>query len=353
MTSGPELRTAARPLSVSTVIPTFNRAHLIERAVDSALAQHAPGDEILIVDDGSTDETARVVSKYGSPVRYIVTENRGAGAARNRGIQEARGDLVAFLDSDDEWMPGKLDLARRWLAARPDVLFVFSDFAITDDDGTVTRRYLINWHHDERAWDEILGPGAGYSTSAPLPAGMADFPVHAGDLYVREFARGYVLTSSFVVRRREAGDALRFGEDIVSMEDLECFGRVSRVGRAAYFDTETAWQHGQATGRISQLDEFHKVAAIIVVLERVWGADRAFLASHGREYQRVVDGLRLKHVVMLARLGRMADARAELSAVAHPPLSHRLLTRVPAPLARTARAWWRRFRRRPTDPPGT
>jgi GT2 family glycosyltransferase len=353
VTSGLDAPAAARPLSVSTVIPTFNRAHLIARAVDSALAQHAPGDEILIVDDGSTDDTARVVSRYGSAVRYIRTPNRGAGAARNRGIQEARGDLVAFLDSDDEWMPGKLDLARRWLAARPDVLFVFSDFAITDDDGTVTRRYLINWHRDARAWDEILGPGAGYATTASLPAGMADFPVHSGDLYVREFERGYVLTSSFVIRRVEAGDALRFSEDVASMEDLECFGRVSRLGPGTYFDTETTWQHGQAVGRISQRDEFSKVGDTIVVLERVWGADAAFLASHGREYRRVLDAHRLRHVVMLARQGRMAEARAELGAVERPPFRYRVLTRVPAPLARTARTWWRRLRRQPADPPRT
>ncbi len=250
-------------------------------------------------------------------------------------------------------MPGKLDLARRWLAARPDVLFVFSNFAITDDDGTVTRRYLINWHHDERVWDEILGPGAGYSTTASLPAGITDFPVHAGDLYVREFERGYVLTSSFVVRRREAGDALRFAEDLASMEDLECFGRVSRLGPGAYFDTETAWQHGQATGRISQQGVLHKVGATIVVLERVWGADAAFLASHGREYRRVLDALRLRHVGLLARQGRMAEARAELGAVERPPFRYRVLTTAPAPLVRTARTWWRRLRRQPADPPRT
>jgi GT2 family glycosyltransferase len=348
VTRGPDA-----PLTVSTVIPTFNRARLIERAVDSALAQQAPGDEILVIDDGSTDDTASVIARYGSRVRYLRAENRGAGAARNRGIREARGDLVAFLDSDDEWMPGKLDLARRFLAARPDVLFVFSDFAITDLDGTVTRRYLINWHHDARAWDEILGPGVPYSATATLPGAVPDFPVHVGNLYVREFERGYVLTSSFVVRRREAGDALRFGEDMASMEDLECFGRVSRLGPAAYFDTETAWQHGQATGRISQRDEMYKIWATIVVLERVWGADAAFLATHGEDYRRVVDALRLKHVVMLVRQARMADARAELAAVRHPPFSYRLLTRVPAPLARIARASWRRLHRHPADRPGT
>lgn len=312
--------------------------------MDSVLARQAPGDELLVVDDGSTDETAQVLSKYGSRLRPIRTENRGAGAARNRGVQEARGDLIAFLDSDDEWMPGKLELARRWLGARPDVLFVFSDFAITDVDGSFTRRYLINWHHDERPWDEILGPGVGYSSVAALPDAVADFPVHVGSLYEREFARGYVLTSSLVVRRVEAGDALHFSEDLPTLEDLECFGRIARRGPAAFFDIETAWQHGKAAGRISQIDEFQRAHANITVLERVWGSDAAFLAGHGGEYRRVLDSLRLKRVAILVRQGRMAEARAELDAVPSPPLRYRLLTKVPAPIVRTARAFGKRLR---------
>ena len=335
------------PLSVSTVIPAFNRAHLIRRALESALAQQAPGDELLVIDDGSTDDTARVVGAYGDRVRYIRTENRGAGAARNRGIQEARGDLVAFLDSDDEWMPGKLELARRWLAARPDVLFVFSDFAITNEDGSVARRFLINWHGDTRGWDEILGPAAAYSAAAPLADGWQDFPVHVGSLYEREFAASYVLTSSFVARRREAGDALRFNEDLPAMEDLYCFGRLSRLGPAAFFDTETAWQHGQASGRISQLNRLRRAECQIIVLDRVWGSDPAFLATHGREYQRVVEDLRLLRAVILMRQGRMQDARAELRFVERPPLRHRVMSRLPAPLVRAFRSGWRAVRGQP------
>ena len=115
-------------LSVSIVIPTYNRAHLVSRAVNSALQQCAPGDEVIVVDDGSTDSTGIVLAEFGERIRYIRKENGGAGAARNRGIREARNPLVAFLDSDDEWMPGKIELQRQFMQARPDVLFCFSDF---------------------------------------------------------------------------------------------------------------------------------------------------------------------------------------------------------------------------------
>lgn len=330
-------------LSVSTVIPTYNRAHFVRRAVDSALGQSRPEDEVIVVDDGSTDDTAAVLAPYGDRIRYVRTANGGGGAARNVGVRHATRDLVAFLDSDDEWMPGKLELARRWLEARPDVLFVFSEFAITDHDGTVTRRYLINWHHDPRSWHEILAPGVAFSAHATLPDGVPDFLVHTGSLYEREFARGYILTSSFVCRRREAGDALRFGDDIPAMEDLECFGKVSRVGPGSFFDYETAWQHGHAGDRISSTDHLPSMAANILVLERVWGADARFMASHGAEYRRVLDDLRLQRTRIFLVQGRVSEARDELAHVARPPAAVRLLAVLPAPVVRGALALRRRL----------
>ena len=343
--SRPDAASAFAKLSVSVVIPTYNRAHMIRRAIDSALAQIVPGDEIIVVDDGSTDDTASVVAPYGDRIRFVRTENGGPGASRNQGIRRATRDLIAFLDSDDEWMPGKLELARRWLAARPDVLFVFSDFATTDDEGRPLRRHLIHWHEDHRPWDEILGPGVDYSSVARLPDGVSDFRVHVGSLYEREFVRGYVLTSSFVVRRLAAGDALRFGDDTPALEDLECFGRVSRLGPAAYFDLETAWQHGHAGHRISMgIDTLLRAQTNILVLERVWGSNPAFLATHGDEYRRVLDELELACANDLIVLGRMREAREALARMRRPPLRQRILSHVPAPLMRAGLALRRRRR---------
>jgi glycosyltransferase involved in cell wall biosynthesis len=88
---------------ISVVVPTYNRAALVARALDSALGQHRPGSEVLVIDDGSTDGTERVLSAYAGRVRVVRQENRGGAAARNRGVAEAVGDWIAFLDSDDFW----------------------------------------------------------------------------------------------------------------------------------------------------------------------------------------------------------------------------------------------------------
>src|ERR1044072_1197793 len=95
---------------VSAVIPTHNRAHLVTRAIQSALAALSPGDEIIVVDDGSTDGTAVAVEAFGPPVPLMRLAHRGAAAARNAGLDAARGPLVAFLDDDDEWFPDKVAL---------------------------------------------------------------------------------------------------------------------------------------------------------------------------------------------------------------------------------------------------
>lgn len=93
---------------VSVIIPTYNRANLVCRAVESALGQTFKNKEIVVVDDGSTDETQAKLKCYGSQIRVITQANRGAAAARNRGIESSAGGIVTFLDSDDSWLPTKL-----------------------------------------------------------------------------------------------------------------------------------------------------------------------------------------------------------------------------------------------------
>lgn len=96
---------------VSVVIPTYNRANIVSEAIDSVLAQTYKNYEIIVVDDGSEDDTKTVLKKrYDGQIRYIYQPNRGPSAARNRGIRASKYDLIAFLDSDDIWLPQKLEL---------------------------------------------------------------------------------------------------------------------------------------------------------------------------------------------------------------------------------------------------
>ncbi|SMF97671.1 Glycosyltransferase involved in cell wall bisynthesis [Methylomagnum ishizawai] len=125
---------------VSVVIPTYNREKWISNALDSVLLQSYVGYEIIVVDDGSTDATRRIVAQYGAQVRYLYQDNAGVSAARNKGILEARGEWVAFLDSDDEWLPEKLERQLNLIDRHPELTMVASNVEI--DDGIHKLRYF-------------------------------------------------------------------------------------------------------------------------------------------------------------------------------------------------------------------
>ncbi len=93
---------------VSTIVAVYNGAATVDRALRSIFAQTFTDNEVVVVNDGSTDDTASVLSRYGDRIRVITQPNRGVAAARNAGVRASRGDYVAFLDDDDEWMPEKL-----------------------------------------------------------------------------------------------------------------------------------------------------------------------------------------------------------------------------------------------------
>ena len=119
---------------VSVIIPTYNSARYLVEAVDSVLAQSYKEFEILVIDDGSTDETPAVMKKYGPPVRYIRQKNGGVSAARNKGIEESTGLYVAFLDADDTWLPNKLERQISELRAHQNYRFCYSDFIPVTSD---------------------------------------------------------------------------------------------------------------------------------------------------------------------------------------------------------------------------
>lgn len=127
-----------KDIQISVVIPTYNRAHLIGPAVESVLRQMKQPAEIIVVDDGSTDDTREQVASFGDLVRYIYQANSGASAARNHGVREARSEWIAFLDSDDLWLETHLErMADAIHATAGMARFYFADTIRTAEEGGI------------------------------------------------------------------------------------------------------------------------------------------------------------------------------------------------------------------------
>ncbi|MEA3377272.1 MAG: glycosyltransferase [Chloroflexota bacterium] len=125
-----------REPTVSVIIPTYNRREYVQEAIDSVLAQTYKDYEIIVVDDGSTDGTGEALkARYGDGIRYVWQENQGESVARNRGTDMARGEYVGFLDSDDLYLPHKLEKQVPILEESPDVGMVFAGAWIIDEEG--------------------------------------------------------------------------------------------------------------------------------------------------------------------------------------------------------------------------
>ena len=131
-------------MKVSVIITTYNRAPLLCNAIESALAQDYSDFEVIVVDDGSTDDTEQRVRDYDSQVRYVHQENKGLSTARNTGISVASGQYIALLDDDDWWMPGKLRLQSAILDQRPELAGVYTNFTIYRDEDAPDKEWYTD-----------------------------------------------------------------------------------------------------------------------------------------------------------------------------------------------------------------
>ena len=139
-------------MKVSVIIPVYNQGKYLPEAVNSVLAQTYPASEIIIVDDGSTDETEIVGRSFGARIHYIRQENHGPAAARNTGLRAATGEAIALLDADDMWQPEKLECQIEVLRRYPDVGVVHTTFFRIDERG----RYLYMVHDPAEMPDPAL-----------------------------------------------------------------------------------------------------------------------------------------------------------------------------------------------------
>jgi len=213
---------------ISVVIPTYNQADTISRAIDSALAQTVSDLEVLVVDDASTDTTEQVVTAYEDRRVTLLTHenNRGGAAARNTGIEAAVGDYIAFLDSDDEWCEKKIERQFDELSDRPD------DYVASYCDIVEQRT----------GWQKLL-----YELTKRLIPGFKKSSTNeGGSELIREIHadRFHLGGASTLLVERETVEAINgFNERFPRHQDLEFLVRILRRGKIAYVPDELVVRH--------------------------------------------------------------------------------------------------------------
>ena len=276
---------------VSVVIPTYNRAYCIERAIDSVLTQTHHDVDVIVVDDGSTDDTRGLITRqYGDDarVRYFHQENRGVTGARNAGLRQVRGEYVALLDSDDVWKPWKLELQVACLERLPQAGMIWTDMEAIDSDGHMFDPAFLRTMYSAYQWfdvDDLFNESHPLPmVSVPLPIAEAQPRLYVGDIFSPMVMGNLVHTSTVLLRRERFEKVGGFNEELhYSGEDYDFHLRTCREGPVAFVSLASIeYQKGmpdQLTGdayNIFRARNFLKT--ITPVLER--DRDRIRLPRH-------------------------------------------------------------------------
>ena len=267
---------------VSAIVPTFNRAYCVCRTIDSALAQTHSRVEVLVVDDGSTDDTRQVIQqRYGSEprVKYIFQENTGVSGARNTGMQAAQGDCIALLDSDDVWKPYKLDLQLAVLERLPEVGMVWTDMEAIDPSGKVfSPRYIREFYSSYRLWrmSALFSRQIPIGKIAPhLPPEVTEGTVFAGDIYSQMVMGNLVHTSTVLMRRERMEQTGLFNVEFKAGEDYDFHLRTTRAGPVAFADVPALLYQRGLADRITRPEmRIHMARGFLRTLEATLARDR-------------------------------------------------------------------------------
>ena len=219
--------------TVSIIIPTFNRKEMVCNAIDSALDQTFKEREILVIDDGSNDHTEEFLNqKYNDRIRFIRQENRGVAHARNKGINEAHGKYLAFLDSDDIWMPFKLEAQMEIFNSNPEIGLGYCGYTMFDQNGELIKNVI---------------------------------PVYKGMIYNKLIFNNYIGGASLVIIKRECVEKVGFFRSKYSpTEDWDLWIRISKEYQVD-FARDTLVKYAVHQGGISQ-DEKQLGRAIKIIL---------------------------------------------------------------------------------------
>lgn len=258
---------------ISVVLPTYNRAKVLPRAIDSVLAQSHPEVELIVVDDGSTDGTEALVQGYGDRVVYLKLEgNKGGNHARNRGIERARGAIVCFIDSDDEFLPEKLATIDAFFAENPEIDLLVDSFEL---------------HY-------------------PPEKDRRPAPRHNPELRDREAVREavfsrrlYKSTPALSVRKQALLDVGLFDETLLRRQDMDMILRLTRRHRSASIG-RVLWIKHWTPGAISSKQNTF-MQALLEICER----HPEYLSEPA--YRRGMDRDVGRHFVRLIKAGDFAS----------------------------------------------
>jgi glycosyltransferase involved in cell wall biosynthesis len=253
---------------VSVIIPTYNSRRFLEHAIRSVLEQTFQDWELILVDDGSTDDTGQMVAGLGDPrIRYVYQQNRGSPAARNTGLKLARGRYVAFLDADDLWFPEKLEKQVAYLDSLPPTIgLVYSDYEM--------------WNPESRA---RLGP---FQVSGRPRGNVLSHLLRPGSFFIHPCAS---------LIRREVFDTVGlFDESLRMFEDWELWVRIAATYQIEALDTVLTLygQHpNQQTKDVEQMYLYGVEAKLKVLRSHILGPEdrrslRRYLARHHCSYGR-------------------------------------------------------------------
>ncbi len=198
-------------MKISAVIPTYNNAAFITEAIDSILAQSHPVDEIIVVDDGSSDHSealVKAIAKKTNKLVYIKQQNQGPSSARNRGIESASGDWIAFLDADDRWPADKIALQLAALKSEPSLQLIAGDMAETDEQGHVLIESMLAKHQLLSQFQALKG--------RPLNNALTSL-----------IEKNFIPTGTVLVKRSALHKAGCFNPDIRFGEDLELWAKIA------------------------------------------------------------------------------------------------------------------------------
>lgn len=224
----------------SIVLPTYNRAHIISCAIRSVQAQTLPDWELIVVDDGSADETHAVVQDFmreDARIKLISNAGRaGPAGARNTGVDVSQGEMIAFLDSDDSWEPSKLEAFYEVARLDSRAVLIGSDYRITDEANVPVATMKSFLFDRMLPWWERHAPAA-----AVIPVDLIrnniqliGEPTILLSMTIAGFL--WIQTSSAVVRRDAALAAGLFDERLARTEDIDLWLRLSQIGRVVYLD---------------------------------------------------------------------------------------------------------------------